>query len=274
MLAEAGRQLGGRVPLEAQLPGLSEWNRVRDYRLQQIERMANVEIYRESRLTVDDVFTTEAEHIVIATGATWRRDGFGRTHVAGLETLQPSDRIFTPDDIMAGRLPKGRVLIFDDDNYYMGPVIAERLSASGCNASLVTPESKVGAWGRYTAEQIRSQKRLIELEVDIQTGKILLAFKDGTATVADVYTGQEEQIAADNLVLITARQPNDSLYWEVLDRLDTVAAGSPLSVKRIGDCEAPAIIAAAVYSGHRYARELDSPSDENVPQDRLFDVSA
>jgi len=36
-------------------------------------------------------------------------------------------------------------------------------------------------------------------------------------------------------------------------------------VQRIGDCEAPAIIAAAVHSGHRYARELDTEPDPDVP---------
>ena len=33
----------------------------------------------------------------------------------------------------------------------------------------------------------------------------------------------------------------------------------PFTLTRIGDCEAPAIIAAATYAGHRYARELDMP---------------
>jgi dimethylamine/trimethylamine dehydrogenase len=44
-------------------------------------------------------------------------------------------------------------------------------------------------------------------------------------------------------------------------------------VRRIGDCEAPAIIAAAVYAGHRYARELDTPESDRarVPHDRVFD---
>ncbi len=31
------------------------------------------------------------------------------------------------------------------------------------------------------------------------------------------------------------------------------------AVKRIGDCYAPGIIVAAVWSGHRYAREFDVP---------------
>ena len=68
MLAEASRELGGRVTTESRLPGLSEWARVRDYRVQQIERMANVEVFRESELGVDDVLEVGADHVAIATG--------------------------------------------------------------------------------------------------------------------------------------------------------------------------------------------------------------
>ena len=38
-----------------------------------------------------------------------------------------------------------------------------------------------------------------------------------------------------------------------------------LSVKRIGDALGPGLIAAAVWSGHRYARELDGPPPGDVP---------
>jgi dimethylamine/trimethylamine dehydrogenase len=261
MLAEAGRELGGRILVESRLPGLNEWSRVRDYRVQQIVRMVSVEVYRESEMDVDDVLASEADHVVIATGATWRADGFGRTHPCGIERLWPAERIFTPDDIMAGRVPEGRVLIFDDDNYYMGPVLAEQLSMAGCRVALVTPESKAGAWSSYTAEQIRTQRRLIELEVEILPATILMAFVDGEATLACLYTGRERQMPADAVVMVTARRPNDGLYWKLFDRLAAGGDGASPTVKRIGDCEAPAIIAAAVYAGHRYARELDSPVD-------------
>ena len=40
--------------------------------------------------------------------------------------------VLTPDDIMAGRMPRGRdVLIYDDDHYYMGGVLAELLRKHG-----------------------------------------------------------------------------------------------------------------------------------------------
>ncbi len=265
MLAEAGRELGGRVTRESQLPGLSEWARVRDYRVGQIERMPNVEIYRESELGPEDVIATEADHVAIATGAAWRRDGFGRSHHAGMTDLGPAERIFTPDDIMERRLPAGRTVIFDDDHYYMAAVIAERLRAERLPVVLVTSQAKVAAWGGFTAEQVRSQRRLIELGVEIVVSHAVTAFDGGATTLACGYAGRKTQIDAESLVLVTARQPNDGLYRALEGRVK--------SLRRIGDCGAPAIIAAAVYAGHRYARELDEPERDfaQVPFDRVFD---
>ncbi len=264
MLAEAGRELGGRVTLESRLPGLAEWARVRDYRVQQLERLTNVAVYRESELGPGDVFETDADYVAIATGATWRRDGFGRLHPAGIENFGPLERIFTPDDILAGRLPEGRVLLFDDDHYYMGAVIAERLRAEGLAVILVTPEDKVAAWATYTSEQVRTQGRLLELGVDIVTAHGLTAFDGGEAVLACAYTQRERRVAADAVVTVTARRPNDGLYRALLERIEAGADRPLKSLRRIGDCEAPAIIAAAVYAGHRYARELDMPAGEGV----------
>jgi dimethylamine/trimethylamine dehydrogenase len=276
MLADSARELGGRVTAESQLPGLSEWARVRDYRLQQIQRIPNVELYPESELGADDVLTVQADHVVIATGATWRRDGFGRFHPVGLVDPGPAEQIFTPDDIMAGHLPEGRVVLFDDDYYYMGPVVAERLRAAGAAVTFVTPEDKVAAWGGFTSEQIRAQKRLLELGVEVVTAHGLTAFDGREAVLACVYTGRTRRLEANAIVMVTARQPNDSLYYELSERLVPGVEGAPKTLRRIGDCDAPAIIAAAVYAGHRYARELDSPDGDRVrvPHDRVFDETA
>ena len=83
MLAEATRDLGGRVTRECALPGMSEYVRVRAYREQELLNMSNVEVFRESALTADDVFATEPDHVAIATGATWRRERFnGEVYVS------------------------------------------------------------------------------------------------------------------------------------------------------------------------------------------------
>jgi dimethylamine/trimethylamine dehydrogenase len=131
--------------------------------------------------------------------------------------------------------------------------------------ALVTPEDKVGAWSGYTAEQIRSQRRLLKLGVEIVTAHGLSAFDGREAVLACAYTGRSRRIAADAVVMVTARRPNDGLYRRLCDRLAAGTEGAPKSVRRIGDCEAPAIIAAAVYSGHKLARELDAGAPGEVP---------
>ena len=272
MLAEATRELGGRVTREAALPGLSEWARVRDYRVQQIETMNNVEIYRESELGVDDVLAVEADHVVIATGATWRTEKFDTDHYKAITEPGSTARLFTPDDIMAENLPDGPTVIFDDDHYYMGSVIAEKLRGAGVAVTLVTTGDVVSTWGGNTAERTRGQILLMDLDVGIITAHGLKSFDGSEATLTCTYTGREKQIACENVVMVTQRKPSDGLYQELQQRMEDGGEGLPLSVTRIGDCEAPAIIAAAVYAGHRYARELDTTVDTDNPMkhDRLF----
>ena len=264
-LAEATRELGGRVTRESTLPGLGEWLRVRDYRVQQIDAMSNVEVFRESDLSVDDVLAVEADHIVISTGATWRADGFGRNHPQPLTTLSPSAQILTPDDVMAGRLPDGPTVIFDDDSFYMGGVIAERVCRENVPVTLVTPENVVSDWCEHTSEQYQVQKHLLELSVRIETAHSLLAYDGREVTICCTHTGRQQSIEANALIMVTARSPRDELYQSLKQRMEGESQTPFRSLRRIGDCEAPAIIAAAVYAGHRYARELDTEPDPDVP---------
>ena len=81
VLAEAGTELGGRVARERKLPGLSAWGRVADYREYQLSQMPNVDIYLDNRLSADDILEFGFEHVVLATGSQWRKDGVSRYHL-------------------------------------------------------------------------------------------------------------------------------------------------------------------------------------------------
>ena len=189
-LAEAGTVLGGRVAKERLLPGLAQWGRVADYRVGQIQKMPNVNVYRDSALTADDIEGFGFEHVAIATGSSWRRDGVGRFHLAPIPLDVPC---FTPDDLMAGACPSGRVLIYDDDHYYMGGVLAELLVKQGCEVTLATPSVKVSEWTTNTLEQAAIQKRTLELGVKVRTTHALTGAGAGEASIACTYTGREER---------------------------------------------------------------------------------
>ncbi len=68
------------------------------------------------------------------------------------------------------------------------------------------------------------------------------------------------------------RLPNDALYHELMASPDGLAEANIASLVRIGDCLAPSTIAAAVYAGHRYAREIDVPPGDGVAFKREFPI--
>jgi dimethylamine/trimethylamine dehydrogenase len=275
MLAEASTQLGGRVAQECQLPGLAEWGRVRDYRVHQIQTMTNVDVFLDNHLNADDALSIGADHIVIATGSKWRADGYGRYHEKPCLDLGPAEQVFTPNDIFEGRFPQGRAVVFDDDHYYMGSVLAEALVAKGVEVVFVTPENLVSAWGTMTDEQYQVQQRLLQLGVEIITAHGLDEFDGSNARLGCVHTERTRVVAADAVVLVTTRTPVDGLYREIAATIESASSGSApgATLNKIGDCDAPAIIAAAIYAGHRYARELgtDMERSDVVRQDKLFD---
>ncbi len=266
MLAEATRDIGGRVAREATLPGMSEYIRVRDYRDQQLSEMVNVEVFRESELGVQDVMDVGAQHVAIATGASWRKDRYNGEVYVSVAAEGTNPVILTPDDIMNGTMPpEGPVLVYDEDGYYMGGVVAEALRTAGYDVTLCTPSETVSPWAGYTSERWRVRAHLMALGIGIETAHSLSVFDGKAATLACEFSGSEKTVQAAAVVMVTQRRPNDQLYQDIMASVDGDASRLPFTLKRIGDCEAPAIVAAAVYAGHRYARELDKAPDLDEP---------
>jgi dimethylamine/trimethylamine dehydrogenase len=173
-----------------------------------------------------------------------------------------------------GRVPQGKVLVFDDDHYYMASVLTEALVAQGAEVCFVTPENLVSAWGVMTDEHYQNQQRLLQLGVQIITAHGLDEFDGSNARLSCVYTQQTRLLETDAVVLVTSRVPRDGLYKEIAGKLEsaTPESGPVPTLDKIGDCDAPAIIAAAVYAGHRYARELgtDGVHSDVGRQDKVF----
>ncbi len=258
VLAEASTELGGRINRDCRLPGLSTWARVRDWRTGRLNQMPNVDIYLDSALTADDVAEFDAQQVIVATGARWRRDGLGAYTPFGIENIEQACAV-TPDDILIdGIEPEGPVLIYDDDHYYMGGALAEQLRATGLDVTLVTPASYASAWTEMTEELEFVQARLLGLGVTLITQHYMAGVKDGTARLACRFTHRETLQGFGSLILVTARTPVDSLYSELVGR----GMGN---VHRIGDCETPGSLVHAIHAGHRLARELDNAPDPDMP---------
>ncbi len=266
MLAEGGGEWGGRVARESRLPGLATWGRVRDWRIGQLSTRVNAELYLHSPLSAADILQYGIPHVAIATGASWRTDGVGRTHRVPLDFLSEGILV-SPDAILsegAEAVPEdGPVIVFDDDCFYMGSVLAELLARRGRTVTFVTPESQVSPWSRNTLEQARIQKRLIGLGVEIVTAMALAGRTKDQLELSCIYSGRTRAVDCATLVPVTARLPDEMLWLELKAREGEWADAGIKTVTRLGDCLAPGLIAAAVYSGHQYARTYQEQVDKD-----------
>jgi dimethylamine/trimethylamine dehydrogenase len=153
-------------------------------------------------------------------------------------------------------------VIYDDDHYYMGGVLAELLVEQGARVALITPAPLVSYWSQYTLEQERIQHKLMKLGVKLYSQTVLSEIQNDCVRLTNMISGEESELPRNGIVLVSDRIPNDALYHALKPALDD---GKLKSLRIIGDAEAPNTIAQAVFSGHLAAREFEEEPVEGTP---------
>ncbi|HSN70556.1 MAG TPA: hypothetical protein VLT59_03565, partial [Steroidobacteraceae bacterium] len=168
--------------------------------------------------------------------------------------------VYTPDDLAAGAVPDGPVLVYDFDNYYLGGVIAEHLARSGLTVTYATPAGHASAWTIMTNELPYVHQALERQGVQVHTMSLLTAFDGATGRLENIFTRAPRDLEVRSVVIVGLRLPNDALFHDLEMRRGDWADAGIRSVTRIGDALAAGAIVHAVYSGHEFARGLDAPS--------------
>jgi dimethylamine/trimethylamine dehydrogenase len=265
-LVDENKEMGGHLRWVTTLPGLGTWSRVTQYRAAQIAKLKNVQFIPKTRLSADDVLDYGAELVVIATGSRWAGDGLsGPTHAPVDGASPDASHILTPEQlVLDGKQPGERVLVYDTDGYYMGATMAETLASNGHRVTYVTHFDTIGPYLRFTLEEQRQYQRLVELGVDIRPQHLVLAAHPGEAALLQIWSGQESKLDVDSTMLVTQRASQSALYDELKSDEARLADAGITGIYAIGDAWAPGMIAQSVFSGHRLAREIDSP-DPSTP---------
>ncbi len=256
-LADAANEPGGRVLRESRLPGLAAWMRVADHRLYQLNQLPNVQMFMQSHIGADEVAELGIEHVFLATGAKWHTQGVGRSTQRMPPKIAPGATTLTPDDIMDGRMPpKGRVVVYDDDQIYLAGILAEKLARDGYEVVFATPASIVSPFTQFTLEQARIQSRLLELGVTLMCNRTLVTQNSSMMRLACSYTGQTEDVTLSASILVTERVRQTDLFNALHEQ------GGLKTLELIGDAASPGLIADAVYAGHMAARNFErKPAD-------------
>lgn len=254
-LADARAEFGGRIGWESRLPGVKTLDRVRDHRLHLLQTMSNVNLFRASPLEADGVIGFAAERVVVATGSRWRSDGAGPSSPGGIPGLDAL-HVLSPEQASEGAAVRGPVVVFDDDHYYVGHSVAELLRAQGHDVTLVTALAEVSHWSYYTLELRRLEERLAAAGIRCLTKTRVLRASRNTLHVSA--GGVEQAMSCATFVPVTLRTPERSLMDALSARGREWRGAGILSVDLIGDALAPATVAAAIYAGAMYARDLGS----------------
>lgn len=267
-LVERQKRLGGSVSQIADLPNMSNWREVIAYREHALAELTNVKIETELDLTSDAILGADIENIVVATGSVWRKDCDGR-RLSKKPDFSSSAIVLTPDDFSSfAELCKCSVLVFDDDHYVMGGLIAEHLRDAGHQVGVATPAAEVSAWTHFTMEQPFVQKRLLNLGVQLFPHRYLNSVTEHGATLECVFTGRENFVSADVVVIVAGRRPRNELFNKLQANQDGLARAGVASLAAIGDAYVPAHTAQAVRAGFRYAVEFGtSPAEAAFGRD-------
>jgi dimethylamine/trimethylamine dehydrogenase len=122
-------------------------------------------------------------------------------------------------------------------------------------------------------EQHRIEKALLDRGVTLVAKHTLSRVEKDCATFACNTTSRALSVEVSALVMVTLRAPQNRLYFELAGEAQEKLDELPFRILRIGDCLAPSTIAAAVYDGHRAARELDNlPDPDGVPFKREWSM--
>jgi dimethylamine/trimethylamine dehydrogenase len=260
-LVDEAEQIGGHLRGVSAYPNLGEWARVINYRQIQLDKLTNVEVIPKTRLDAEGVLTYGAEIVVIATGARWRADGAaGHEPMPGAEL----DSVHTPESVAAaaGEIDGDSVLVYDAEGYFTGVAMAEMLLAAGKRVTIVTPAPNLAPYMFFTGEGFRVNRQIRAAGATVITNHLVTELSAGRARGQNVWSPDPVEWEADAVVLVTQREPLDSLYREVSADSDRLVEEGIEAVHRIGDCVAPRLIAECVFDGHRLAREIDTDDPE------------
>ncbi len=276
-LVDAAKEIGGCVNWISKLGhsdgkenlargtarGLGEWARITNYRQIQLDKLRNVEIHLNSRLSAQDVLDYGAEIVIVATGCHFATDGLNpATHapIPGADTSL--DWQLTPDEVVKGDKQIGqRVLVLENEGYHMGASVAQRLAGEGKDVHLMTQVGDIAGYMEYTLEAPMLHRDLHRLGVTIHTYTMLEKIEPGACHAYNVWNpAHKDVIEVDTVVLCTQRLSNHELYHELKSDKAALEREGIEGLYLIGDAAAPRMLVDSIFDGHRLAREIDSPN--------------
>ena len=199
--------------------------------------------------TVENIRELEPDHVVLATGSTWRTDGYtvkmaGRPGIPGLEHVE------VRDPIQALESPErcgDRVLIVDDTGEYTALGLAETLAGLGKTVEVVGASMFLGENTLLNLDIGHLYPRLHAAGVTLTPQHVVGAVTEEGAVLTRAWDGESRTVPVDSIVTVMLRDSETSLLAGLKAEFD---------VTEIGDCVAPRRVDEAIYEGEMAGRAI------------------
>lgn len=266
VLFEAASRLGGQVNVAAKadwregLANITRW-------LEGQVRRAGVDVRLGQRATAEVVEALEPDVVVIASG--------GRPNLEGFEG---ADLALSTWDLLDGRVqPAENVLVWDDSGYEAGISCAEFVSRRGAQVEFVTYDKAPGEEvpkGNLPIFLREAYKNDVVFTPDRKLKRIYSEGNKRIAVLENVFSGQQEERAVDQVVIEQGTLPERGIYAELKPRssnlgevdIEALLEGRPQSAVNnaagrfqifcVGDAAAGRNIHAAIYDSLRLCKDL------------------
>jgi 2,4-dienoyl-CoA reductase-like NADH-dependent reductase (Old Yellow Enzyme family) len=237
----ASTEAGGKLRLEARLPGLAEMAEVIRYQLA-LARAHGVALRLGTTATADDVLAESPERVILATGAAMR---------APLSLETGAGDSVPAHDYAAGWDPKTRVdglaMLFDHDHTAATYGVAEALAETHAGLVLVTPRTQIAQGVNYCSA-LGVFRRLYTAGVEIVTASEPVRRDGWRVSLRNVFSGHTRTLdGVHTLVHATPRRARDHLARELEGKVEVVL---------VGDCLAPRNLLIAIHEGHHAAHAV------------------
>ena len=247
-------EVGGHVRLHALLPTREGYGEIARWLADQA-RKAGAEIRTSSEVTeetIDEVIAAgRPDHVVVATGSRWCRDGFQGFTGGPLPGWETGNCV-TWDEVITGRVkPSGDVIVLDDVCSAIAPLTAAAVAANGTfpTVKLVTRWPMIGLETIPDVYHHWILPQVYEHEIEMICDRFVRRIDGTSVELTNLYYAEDERVlSADWIVMVTGRQSENALY--------RLLRGRRVSVEAIRDAVAPRSTYEAVYEGHRQARKV------------------
>lgn len=207
-LFEQEGQLGGGLNLAMTTPHKEKIRKLRDYMIRALEQ-SEIEVYLKSTFSLSDLQKINPDILVVAAGSL---SSFPVTGQDGNEVGWEANRVLKEKVDWSGL----HIAVIGGSS--TGCELAEHLSRLG-NQIILIEKDNILARGMEKKNRRDLLNRLDDLGVQRRTGSYCRKLNDHELIIQN-QDGTEEILNVDKVVWATGALPNNSLYYEAIDKVD------------------------------------------------------